>query len=96
MQRGSVTLWNALQCDVVNAEQAGDNAIPCTFAMKTAIIYIPDSGEEAVCNLIASGWAPKKATRWTTAWSVKDGVFQPSGGLWLLSAKVLQIPCEIA
>ena len=90
-------MWNALQCDVGNAEQAGDDAIPCTFAMKTAIIYIPDSGEEAVCNLIASGWMPKKATRWTSAWSVNEGgEFKPLGGLWLLAAKALQIPCEMA
>ena len=93
MHRASVTLWNALQCDLTSA---GGEA-PCTITMKTAIIYVPDPGEEAVCNLVASGWAPKKATRWTSVWSVnEDGVFMPLGGLWLLSAKALTIPCDLA
>ena len=98
MQRDSVTLWNALQCDVDCKEAAEDDMTPCTFGMKTAIIYIPDKEvDEAMFALIAAGWAPKKSTRWTSVWSVnEDGVFMPLGGLWLLSAKALTIPCDLA
>ena len=93
--RGSVTLWNALQCDLTSAEEAADDKAKCNIEMKTAIIYVPAPGDDAMRHLIKSGWAPKKSTRWISAWSVKDGVFSPVGGLWLLTSKGMQVPCEI-
>ena len=100
IQRGSLTLWNVLQCDLDSAEKAADTKAPCSIGMKTAIIDVPseeeDKDEEAVRHLVTSGWTPKKMTRWTSAWSVKDGVFMPVGGMWLLSTKSMQLPCELA
>ena len=91
-----VTLWNALQCELDSPEAADDDQAPCAITMKTAIIYIPHPDEKAMCKLVSCGWAPKKQTRWTSVWSVKDGVFQPLGGKWLLSTKGIAVPCELA
>ena len=97
LRKRGTRLWNALQCELITEEQAANDEVPCRIGMKTAIIYVPDPDENAVSDLVASGWEPKKGTKWVSAWSVtQEGVFQPMYGCWLLAAKNLTMPCDIA